>query len=194
MSLSAFEPNFASQFDHEVFVEKAAAVSTADALAAIHTVTRDYPGVKVLDRAQYVDEQMTVVNRLLALVYVLLALAIVIALMGIANTLALSISERVREIGLLRAVGMTRSQLRSTIRWESVIIALQGTLLGLVIGVFFGWALVSALRDQGFTQFSVPLLILLGVVVLACVAGMLAAVPPSRRAARLDVLRAVVSE
>lgn len=194
MSLSAYEPNFAAQFDHEVFVEKAPGVSTAAALAAIHSVTRDYPGVKVLDRAQYVDEQMTVVNRLLALVYVLLALAIIIALMGIANTLALSISERVREIGLLRAVGMTRSQLRSTIRWESVIIALQGTVLGLVIGVFFGWALVSALGDQGFTQFSVPIAVLVGVVVLACGAGMLAAIPPSRRAARLDVLRAVVSE
>jgi putative ABC transport system permease protein len=194
MSLRAFEPNFAAQFDHEVFVESAAGVSTADALTAIHSVTRDYPGVKVLDRGQYVDEQMTVVNRLLALVYVLLALAIVIALMGIGNTLALSISERVREIGLLRAVGMTRSQLRSTIRWESVIIALQGTVLGLLIGVFFGWALVSALSDQGFTQFSVPLVTLVVVVVLACVAGMLAAVPPSRRAARLDVLRAVVSE
>ena len=95
---------------------------------------------------------------------------------------------------MLRAVGMTRSQLRSTIRWESVIIAVQGTVLGLVIGVFFGWALVSALSDQGITQFSVPLVTLAVVVVLACVAGMLAAVPPSRRAARLDVLRAVVSD
>ena len=194
MSLSAYRPNFASQFDHEVFVAKASDVSTASALSAIDSVTRDYPGVKVLDRAQYVDNQMSAVNRLLALVYVLLALAIVIALMGIANTLALSISERVREIGLLRAVGMTRSQLRSTIRWESVIIALQGTVLGLLIGVFFGWALVSALSDQGITRFSVPLLTLVGVVVLACVAGMVAAVQPGRRAARLDVLRAIVSE
>jgi putative ABC transport system permease protein len=114
--------------------------------------------------------------------------------MGIANTLALSIAERHREVGLLRAVGTTRPQLRSTIRWEAVIIALQGTLLGLVIGVFFGWALVSALHDQGVTLFQVPVLSLLVVVVLAALAGALAAIPPSRRAAKLDVLRAVVTE
>ena len=78
-------------------------------------------------------------------------LAIVIALLGIANTLALSIFERTRELGLLRAVGMTRRQLRSTVRWESVIIALLGTVLGLVIGLFFGWALVQALKDEGST-------------------------------------------
>jgi putative ABC transport system permease protein len=89
---------------------------------------------------------------------------------------------------------MTRPQLRSTIRWEAVIIAVQGTLLGLVIGVFFGWALVSALHDQGLTLFRVPALTLLVVVVLAALAGALAAVLPSRRAAKLDVLRAVVTE
>jgi putative ABC transport system permease protein len=88
---------------------------------------------------------------MLALVYALLGLAIFIALLGIANTLALSIFERTREIGLLRAVGMTRSQLRSSIRWESVIIAVQGTVLGLAIGLFFGWALLpisSAASDS----------------------------------------------
>jgi putative ABC transport system permease protein len=106
----------------------------------------------------------------------------------------LSITERVRELGLLRAVGMTRSQLRSAIRWESVIIALQGTALGIVIGVFFGWALVRALHDQGITVFRLPLTNLAIVVVLASLAGIIAAVPPSRHAAKLDVLRAVVSE
>ena len=94
---------------------------------------------------------------MLALVYALLALAILIALLGIANTLALSIFERTRELGLLRAVGMTRSQLRSAIRWESVIIALQGTVLGLVIGLFFGWALVRALDDEGLDGVPGPL-------------------------------------
>jgi putative ABC transport system permease protein len=131
---------------------------------------------------------------LLALIYALLGLAILIALLGIANTLALSIAERTREVGLLRAVGMTRPQLRSMIRWEAVIIALQGTLLGLVIGIFFGWALVTALRDQGITVFNLPVTSLLIVVLLAAFAGALAAVPPSRRAAKLDVLRAVVTE
>ena len=133
-------------------------------------------------------------DQLLTLVYALLGLAILIALLGIANTLAPSIVEGTRELGLLRAVGMTRSQLRSSIRWESVIIAVQGTVLGLLISVFVGWALVSALSDEGITVFRIPYATLAAVVVLAAVAGMAAAVPPSRRAAELDVLRAVVSE
>jgi putative ABC transport system permease protein len=106
----------------------------------------------------------------------------------------LSIFERTRELGLLRAVGMTRAQLRSAIRWESVIIALQGTVLGLVIGLFFGWALVGALRDQGIDHFSIPVTSLVAVVVLAAIAGVGAAVLPGRRAAKLDVLKAVVTE
>jgi len=128
------------------------------------------------------------------LVYALLALAILIALLGIGNTLALSVFERTRELGVMRAVGMTRRQLRATIRWESVIIALQGTVLGLMIGVFFGWALVLAMKDQGLTVFSLPVLSLVIVVVLAAVAGVVAAILPGRRAARLNILHAIVSE
>jgi putative ABC transport system permease protein len=89
---------------------------------------------------------------------------------------------------------MTRSQLRSTIRWESVIIAMQGTVLGLLIGLFFGWSLVRALSDQGIDQFSAPITSLTVVVVLAWLAGVVAAILPGRRAARLDVLKAVVTE
>jgi putative ABC transport system permease protein len=126
--------------------------------------------------------------------YTLLALAILIALLGIGNTLALSIFERTRELGLMRAVGMTRRQLRATIRWESVIIALQGTVLGLLVGVFFGWALVLAMKDQGITVFSVPVLSLVIMVVLAGLAGLAAAILPSRRAAKLNILRAITSE
>lgn len=114
--------------------------------------------------------------------------------LGIGNTLARSIFERTRELGLLRAVGMTRAQVRSAIRWESVIIALQGTVLGLVIGLFFGCALVGALRDQGIDHLSTPVMSLLVVAVLAVIAGVAAAVLPGRRAAKLDILRAVVSE
>jgi len=169
-------------------------VTAAQGLAAVQKATQQYPGVKALDRAHYKTDQTKMLNRLLALVYALLGLAILIALLGIANTLALSIAERTREVGLMRAVGMTRSQLRSTIRWEAVIIALQGTLLGLLIGTFFGWALVAALHDQSVTVFRVPAASLAVVVVLAALAGALAAVQPSRRAAKLDVLRAVVSD
>jgi putative ABC transport system permease protein len=194
LGLPAYQANYASQLDSKVLVKQAPGVSTATAVAAVKRVAQAYPGVKVLDRAQYKSEQTKPFDRLLALVYALLGLAIIIALLGITNTLALSISERVRELGLLRAVGMTRSQLRSAIRWESVIIALQGTALGIVIGVFFGWALVRALHDQGITVFRLPLTNLAIVVVLASLAGIIAAVPPSRHAAKLDVLRAVVSE
>ncbi|MCW2620597.1 MAG: ABC-type transport system, involved in lipoprotein release, permease component, partial [Frankiales bacterium] len=140
------------------------------------------------------DSVSAPLDQLLALVYALLGLAILIALLGIGNTLALSIVERTRELGLLRAVGMTRSQMRSVIRWESVIIAVQGTLLGLVIGTFLGWAFIRALADQGIEVFRLPVGSLALVVLLGGLAGMAAAVLPGRRAARLDILRAVSSQ
>ena len=191
---AGYAANFDNQLDNKVFVQAKPGVPFAAAVAAVKQVTKDYPGVKVLDRAQYKAEQGKTFDQLLSLVYALLGLAIVIALLGIANTLALSIGERVREVGLLRAVGMTRAQLRTTIRWEAVIIALQGTALGLAIGLFFGWALTSAMRDQGITVFRVPVTSLVAVVLLAALAGAIAAIQPSRRAAKLDILRAVVSD
>jgi putative ABC transport system permease protein len=194
LGIAGFAANFPDQMDVQVFMKKADGVSADDALAAVDGVAADYPGVDVLDQTQYKEEQMGFVDQMLGLVYALLALAIIIALLGIGNTLALSIVERTRELGVLRAVGMTRKQLRSAIRWESVIIAVQGALLGLVIGVFFGWALVTALEDEGLNTFTVPVLSLVVVVVLAALAGVVAAVMPARRAARLDVLRAIVSE
>ena len=192
----AYNANFAApHYDSQVFVKKAPGVTTAAALAGVKKLAAQYaPGTTVLDEASYKTQQTKGVNTILALIYTLLALAIVIALIGIGNTLALSIFERTRELGVMRAVGMTRRQLRSTIRWESVIIALQGTVLGLVVGVFFGWALVRAQRSQGLTVFSVPYLTLFIVIVLAGVAGVAAAILPSRRAARLNVLRAIVTE
>jgi putative ABC transport system permease protein len=194
LGMPAYDANFLTHYDNEVIVKQSSDVTKERALAAVEETSAAYPGVTVLDRDGYKAEQSEFLNQMLGLVYALLGLAIVIALLGIANTLALSIFERTREIGLLRAVGMTRSQLRSAIRWESVIIALQGTALGLVIGMFFGWALVRALEDEGLTVFRMPFLSLLVIVLLAALAGMVAAIGPSRRAAKLDVLRAVVSE
>jgi putative ABC transport system permease protein len=194
LGMAAYEANFKVQYDSYVFVKRAPGSSTQAALAAVQSVAKDYPGAKVLDQNQFKQETARPINQLLGLVYVLLFLAVIIALLGIGNTLALSIFERTREIGLLRAVGMTRRQLRSTIRLESVVIALQGTLLGLVIGVFFGWALVHALSNQGTTVFSVPYTTLAVVVVLAAMAGIAAAVLPAKRAAKLDVLRAIVTD
>ncbi len=194
LGLDAFEANYPDQMDVQVFVRKAEGVPSGEALAAVEDVADDFPGVSVLDQTEYKEEQMAFVDQMLGLVYALLALAIIIALLGIGNTLALSIVERTRELGVLRAVGMTRQQLRSAIRWESVIIAVQGALLGLVIGLFFGWALVTALEDEGLNTFAVPFTSLVVVVVLAALAGVVAAVLPARRASRLDVLRAVVTE
>ena len=190
----AYDANFASHLDMFVYVKKAPSTTTPAALAAVEQVARGYPGTKVWDQSTYKQEIAKPVDQLLGLVYAMLALAIFIALLGIGNTLALSIFERTRELGLLRSVGMTRQQLRSTIRWESVIIALQGTVLGLGIGLFFGWALVSALHDEGIEVFNVPALNLAVILLLAWAAGVVAAILPARRAAKLDVLRAVASE
>jgi putative ABC transport system permease protein len=194
MGMEAFEAAFPDVLDSQVFVQRAEGVTGAEALAALEREAQQYPGTQVLDQSEYKAEQMSFIDQLLGLVYAMLALAIVIALLGIGNTLALSILDRRREIGVLRAVGMTRAQLRSTIRWESVIIALQGTLLGLAVSVFFGWAMVSALAEDGFGTFALPVPSLVAVVVLAALAGVVAAILPSRRAARLDVLRAVTTD
>ncbi len=194
LSLDAFEANVPDQVDVQILVQKASDVAMTDARAAIERETAAYPGAQVLDKDEYKDEQLAFVDQLLGLVYALLALAILIAMMGIGNTLALSILERTRELGLLRAVGMTRRQLRSTIRWESVIIALQGAVLGLAIGLFFGWALVTAMSGQGLSMLSIPLANLAVVVVLAALAGVAAAILPARHASRMDALASITSE
>ena len=194
MGNQAFNANFAVRYDSRVFAKKAPGVTTATALAAVRAVAARYSGTTVMDQAAFKADQAKPIQQMLSLVYALLALAILIALLGIGNTLALSIFERTRELGVMRAVGMTRHQLRAMIRWESVIIALQGTVLGLLIGVFFGWALVLAMKSQGITEFSIPVLNLVIVVVLAALAGAAAAIWPSRRAAKLNILRAIVTE
>jgi putative ABC transport system permease protein len=127
-------------------------------------------------------------------VYALLALAIVIALMGIANTLALAIHERTRELGLLRAVGQTRGQLRSMVRWESAIIALFGTVGGLGTGLFLGWAVVQAASQEDIATFTIPAGRLIVVLAVGAIAGVLAGIRPARRAARLRLLTAIANE
>lgn len=189
---AAYEKNFTDQFDFQVYVSTKDGV-TPENTAAIKKVMAQYPGPKVQTRDEYKASQAAQINQFLNLVYVLLFFAIVIALFGIANTLGLSIIERRHELGLLRAVGMTRRQMRSSVRWESVIIALLGTLLGLVIGVVFAWAMVKALADQGIDKFSVAPAQLLVIVILAALFGVLAAAWPARRAAKLDILDSIRS-
>jgi putative ABC transport system permease protein len=118
-------------------------------------------------------------------------MALVIAFFGIANTLALSVYERTRELGLLRAVGMSRRQLRSTVRWEAVLVAMLGTALGTAIGVGFSMALIEATKSEGIDQLAIPTQSLAFIAVFAAAAAVVAAALPARRAARLDVLEAM---
>jgi len=161
---------------------------------AVSNALARYGNVQVQTRSQFQQSQVSSVNRLLGLVYALLALAVLIALIGIVNTLMLSVLERTREIGLLRAVGMRRPQVRSMIRSESVILATFGAVIGIVIGTLMGLALVSSLRQQGITETSVPWVRLVEFLILAAVLGFVAASWPARRAARLDVLAAIAAE
>jgi putative ABC transport system permease protein len=190
ITIDAYERNFRDQFDFQVYVKAKGGVTPANT-AAIKQVMRQYPGPEVQTRDEYKASQAAQINQFLNLVYVLLFFAIIIALFGIANTLGLSIIERRHELGLLRAVGMTRRQLRSSVRWESVIIALLGTILGLIIGVVFAWAMVKALHDQGIEKFALAPAQLALIVVLAALFGVIAAAWPARRAARLDVLSSI---
>ena len=188
---AVLEANVADQFDSMVFVRLADGVDTEAATAAVTEAASQNPLAEVQDRDAFKASMGAQIDMLLNLIYALLALAVIIALLGIANTLALSIFERTRELGLLRAVGMTRAQVRATVRWESVIIALLGTTLGLAIGTSFGWVMVQALEDQGLNTFHIPVTQLAVVVAISAIAGVVAAVLPARRAAKLDVLEAI---
>jgi putative ABC transport system permease protein len=153
-----------------------------------------YPNVGVQSRAQFEHAQQSTVNHELGLVYVLLALAVVVALIGIVNTLMLSVFERTHEIGLLRAVGMRRRQVRAMIRSEAVIIALFGAVIGVVIGTALGVAFAASLGPQGITEIAIPYGSLAGFLVLAGLLGLAAASWPARRAAKCDVLAAIAVE
>jgi putative ABC transport system permease protein len=191
LPMTAAEQNFSSQLDVQVYSRLAPGVSAAAGRRAIEQVLSAYPNATLMDRTEYKNEQEAQIDQLLGLMYGLLGLALVIALIGIANTLALSIYERTHELGLLRAVGMTRRQLRGVVRGESVLIALLGTIEGLVVGILLGWVVVRALKSQGVTELSVPVTQLVIVAVLAALAGVIAAMGPAHRASRLDVLRAI---
>jgi putative ABC transport system permease protein len=194
LPLAAAEANFPQALDLSVYVKLAPGVTTAAARPALERVLAAYPNATLQDQAQYKAQQEQQVNGALNLMYGLLALAVLIALIGIANTLALSIYERTRELGLLRAVGATRGQLRTMVRYESLVIALFGAIEGLVLGAVFGWAIVASLRSQGVTSLVFPVPQLLVIAIIAGLAGVVAAIAPSRRAARLNVLQAVTTE
>ncbi|MGW5654329.1 ABC transporter permease [Streptomyces humi] len=171
-------------------------VGTTAGRAAVAAVAARYGDPQVQTRDEYARSSAGGIDMMLTLVYALLALAVLIALLGIANTLTLAVHERTRELGLLRAVGQTRAQLRAMVRWESVLVAAFGTAGGIGLGAFLGWVLVRASDGASDTAFAfaVPPVRLAVVALVGLAAGALAALRPARRAARLDVLRAVAVE
>ena len=175
-------------------VTLAAGADKAGVQKAISAALADHPDAKVLDQEGFEKEASGFIGNLLTFVTVMLLLAVLIALLGIVNTLALSVFERTRELGLLRAVGMTRAQVRAMVRWESVVISLIGALSGAALGIGIGLALSQTLKDEGIKAISIPGPQIALYVALAAVAGVLAAVGPARSAAKVDVLKAVVSD
>lgn len=193
ISLAMYEANFTEALDSTVLIKLAQGVDGESGRSALEQVTADFPTVQVLDQTDFREQAESQINFVLSLIFVLLMLSVLVAFLGITNTLSLSIIERTREIGLLRAVGMSRRQVRTTIRWESVIISVFGAALGIVLGIVFGWAVVAALADQGL-RFVLPAGQLIGAVVAAGAAGIVAAVIPAWRASRLNVLEAIAYE
>lgn len=195
LPVAAWTPHATQRSDLMVFVDLAGGVSLESGRVAVDEVADRHAAPAALDRDEFIDGQAAEIDQLLAVIYALLILAIVIALGGIANTLALSVHERTRELGLLRAVGQTRPQLRAMVRWEGVIVAVFGTAGGIGLGLFLGWRLVAAVAAvEGLGTLTVPTAQLVVVAVAGAGAGMLAAVRPARRAARLDLLAALAHD
>lgn len=191
---AAWAPHRVQDKDTLVAVAFKDGVSTAAGKAAVTRAAAPFGGPDPQTKGEYAKSAAAGIDTFLTLIYALLALAVLIALLGIANTLTLAVHERTRELGLLRAVGQTRGQLRAMIRWESVVVAAFGTAGGLGLGAFLGWALVRATDSKGTGAFSLPPVSLAVVLVVGVAAGVLAGWRPARRAARLDVLRAIATE
>jgi putative ABC transport system permease protein len=191
-SVLVTQPVMARAFDQTEdtvdFVKTAPGASQARVQALLTAgAERAFPTAEVLNQGELKESREEQIDGLVRLVYALLALAIVVSLFGIANTLALSIHERTRELGMLRAIGMSRRQVRTMIRYEAVITALIGAILGMALGVVFAALISQPLKSEGFTL-SYPIGSLVVLLILAALAGVLAAIAPARRASRLDVL------
>jgi putative ABC transport system permease protein len=177
-----------------VSLTRAAGVSDHEFRTAVDQRVTAYGIGELQDRNQFIDSRADLVDQSLAFVYGLLALSIVIAVFGIVLTLLLAVYERRRETGLLRAVGMTRAQVRTTVRWESVLTSVYGAVVGVVMGLVLGYVVIVALRDQGLNEYSVPITTIAAILMIAFVVGVIAAVVPAWRATKLDILRAIATE
>jgi putative ABC transport system permease protein len=190
---AGWAPHATQPLDSMVLIKLKPGAGLGPARAAVTAAVAGTGQPRVQDRAQYEASATGAVNTILGLVYVMLALAILIALMGVANTLSLSIHERTRELGLLRALGQSRAQARGMVRWESVIIAVFGTLGGVILGTFLGWAVVRSSGGTSLAVFAAPPLQLVLFLVLGAVTGVLAGIRPARRAARLNMIAAIAA-
>ena len=194
ISLETFSANVEQNLDLFVLVKVDDGADVAAVRSRLDDALRPFPNVEVQDQTAFREQYATFLNQVLNLVTALLLLAVIIALFGVMNTLYLSIYERTRELGLLRAVGLTRRQTRSMVRWEAVIIAVMGALFGVVIGIAFGWALQQALASRGFSDLGIPGGQLAIYVVASALLGVFFAIFPARRAARLNILDAISYE
>ena len=193
VSRELFEGSNTPLFDSFVYIKTAEGVSDESARTAISAVSEDLGIGKLESRDEYIDTQAGQVDQFLALIYGLLFLSVIIAIVGIIITLLLSVFERRREIGLLRAVGMTRSQVRTMVRWESVITSLFGAVTGVVLGILTGIVIVVSLNDSGFSAFTLPIANTIVILVGAFVVGVIAAVFPAWRATRTEIISAIAS-
>lgn len=193
-SLPRFTELGGGEIDATVYLEVAEGTDPAAVRQAVTQAIQDYPSVVVRDQQAYAAAERGPINGILGIVGALLGFAVLIALLGVVNTLALGVVERTRELGLLRAIGMDRPQVRRMLQVEAVAIALFGAILGVVIGLFAGAAVQHVMVDDGLGVLDVPVLQLVAALLVAAVVGVLAAIWPSRRAARLDVLRAIATE
>ena len=178
-------------FDIGVYILTKENVDKAEAFAALDAAVKKYGQGELLTKQEYINKQSGQVNQLLGLIYGLLMLSVIISIVGIIITLLLSVFERQRELGLLRAVGMTRSQVRTTVRWESVITSLLGAVLGIILGIGLGWIIVFALKDQGLTSFKLPVGPTLVIMTMSFIVGLFAAIYPAWRATRVNILDAL---
>jgi putative ABC transport system permease protein len=184
-----------ADLDYRAYVSVASGVPVPTAKAAIQReIGHDFPNLEVLTQDEARDAEAELVDQFLGVLVGLLFLSEAIAVLGIVNTLALSVHERTHEIGMLRAVGMSRRQLRRSVRWESVIIAAIGGTVGLALGLVWAWAFTSALETEDLFRLSIPLVRIALLAALSLVAGAVAAVVPAWRASRLEIFEAIAQE
>ncbi len=188
-----FDGRGTTLFDVQIFAQTKPGVSDAAATTAVKTVTDQYPTAKVQTRKAFIDAQVEQVTPILNFIYALLGMAVFIAVLGIVLTLLLAVYERRRELGLVRAIGMTRNQVRGSIRWEAIVTAVLGAFMGTGLGLALGWIVVRALGDQGLTIFSVSYVSIGLFAVAAVIFAVIAAWWPARRAAKSDILQAIAT-